>query len=152
MSSSSRSSSPTSSVSSHGLYVPVHKRSSGSFSSPRSFSSRASFSSESDSSISPPSQPAFIYSRDTLLNLALSPLSRLPLEVRESLRSQVPEIVTNRKQRKAIEYSNQRVGNASPATRRSPPAARSTERKRNAPQAVERVWRAPQLAVTPITV
>ncbi|GLB42206.1 hypothetical protein LshimejAT787_1102210 [Lyophyllum shimeji] len=117
---SSRSPSPTSSVSSsHGLYIPVHKRSSGSSaSSSRTFSSRASTSSESDSAIAPPTQPAFIYSRDTLLNLAKSPLSRLPSELRDSLRTEVPEIITNRKQRKAIEYHNQLLQNTTLAAAR----------------------------------
>ncbi|KAG6865229.1 hypothetical protein C0991_004287 [Blastosporella zonata] len=123
MSSSSRSASPTLSG---GLYIPVHKRlstgslasstSSRTFSSSGSsrtsarssqiFSSRASTSSESDASISPPKAPAFVYSRDTLLNLANSPLSRLPQSQRDALRGAVPEVVSNRKQRKAVEYHN----------------------------------------------
>jgi hypothetical protein len=47
-----------------------------------------------------------VYSRDALLNLAKSPLARLSPETRDSLRNNVPEIMTNRKQRKAIEYRN----------------------------------------------
>ncbi|KAG6872488.1 hypothetical protein C0995_009350 [Termitomyces sp. Mi166 len=117
--SSSRSSSPTLTVSSSdSLYIPVHKRrgassissfeSSRTFSSAssRTFSSGASTSSDSDSAILPPATPAFIYSRDTLLNLANSPLSRMPQPQRDSLRREVPEVMTNRKQRKAIEHFN----------------------------------------------
>ncbi|KAG5641767.1 hypothetical protein DXG03_004262 [Asterophora parasitica] len=98
----------------------------------------------------PPTQPAFIYSRDTLLNLVNSPLSRLPIEVREKLRVEVPEIITNRKQRKAIEYHKQLVDNTALAARRSRPSARPIERKRNAPHVVDRVWRHAQPIVTPI--
>lgn len=53
-----------------------------------------------------PKTHPLLYSRDALLNLAKSPLARLTAETRESLRTDVPEIVTNRKQRKAIEYHN----------------------------------------------
>ncbi|KAG6909488.1 hypothetical protein DXG01_017210 [Tephrocybe rancida] len=141
--SSSRSASPTLSVSSGGLYIPIHKRTSGSsiasssssrtFSSgsSRTFSSRTSESSDSDSAIAPPTAPAFIYSRDTLLNLANSPLARLPQPQRDALRGDVPEVITNRKQRKAIEYHNQIHAVQTAALLRAPSPARSEHKRKH---------------------
>jgi hypothetical protein len=110
--SSSRASSTASSPSLSGLYVPVHKRN-GSTSSPSSSRCSSPALSESPARIRAPTptpqlQQAhpFIYSFDALLHLAKSPLARLTPETRESLRENVPEIMTNRKQRKAAEYKN----------------------------------------------
>ncbi|KAG6834558.1 hypothetical protein H0H93_008944 [Arthromyces matolae] len=134
---SSRSASPTLTASSGGLYVPVHKRTSkGSFSSDssslssRTFSSGASFSSDSDSAILPPATPAFVYSRDTLMNLANSPLARMPQTQRDTLRSEIPEVMTNRKQRKAIDFYNHlNAVQGSPAALRVPSPTHSHSSK-----------------------
>ncbi|KAF9459641.1 hypothetical protein BDZ94DRAFT_996735 [Collybia nuda] len=118
---SSRASSPT------GLYVPVHKRTGSSSSSSRSSSTtRSEASAPSERAAckllptTPPHAPPLtylslapapaatahplVYSRDALLGLMHSPLARLPLGTRESLRAAFPELVTNRRQRKALEY------------------------------------------------
>ncbi|KAH0581342.1 hypothetical protein H2248_012434 [Termitomyces sp. 'cryptogamus'] len=136
--SSSRSSSPTLTVSSSdGRYISVHKRLSGSSisssTSSRTFSSGSSrsfsfstSSSDSDSLISPSATPAFIYSRDSLLKLANSPLSRMPQPQRDSLRSEVPEVMTNRKQRKAIEHFNHINAVQTAAALLAPSPARSS--------------------------
>ncbi|KAF8069065.1 hypothetical protein FPV67DRAFT_1669098 [Lyophyllum atratum] len=86
--------------------------------------------------------------------LAQSPLARLPMELRDSLRGDVPEIITNRKQRKAIEYHNQLVQNTAVSHRSRPSVRAPTERRRrNTPQVVDHVgWRGMRPIVTPITV
>lgn len=117
------SSSLSSSPASPGLYVPVHKRtgsSSSSSSSRSSSSTRSERASQprkstptpgtsiptnlSPAPATPQPEPTFIYSRDTLLALAASPLSRISVATRDTLRTRLPELVTNRKQRKAMDY------------------------------------------------
>ncbi|KAF8623823.1 hypothetical protein AX15_006154 [Amanita polypyramis BW_CC] len=120
-----RASSPASSVSSSGLYIPVHKRrsssltrtddamstSSGSWSSPSSRpSSRAESHNEFDFAELSETRHAHVdtypgvYSRDRLLALAKSPLAVMPKEAKDALRERLPEIVMSRKHRKAMEY------------------------------------------------
>ncbi|RDB27862.1 hypothetical protein Hypma_002089 [Hypsizygus marmoreus] len=160
----------SSSPSSGGLYVPVHRRT-GSSSSSRSSSSTRS---DSEHVSHPPSTttlsiptptPTYIYTRDVLLNFAHSPLARLSAETRDALRVSVPEIMTNRKQRKAMEYHNHpqhspaRVQLVPP--RRTRPVSRVPERRRNVAKVVDDVsWRGrmpvlmafPQAVSAPIAV
>jgi hypothetical protein len=70
---------------------------------------------------------------DALLALAHSPSSRLPPETRESLRASFPDIFTNRKQRKAIEYHN--TINSGP--RRARRTQGRPERRRNATKVLD---------------
>ncbi|KAG6829106.1 hypothetical protein H0H92_005648 [Tricholoma furcatifolium] len=138
--SSSRSSSPTLVSSRASVYIPVHKRSKGSFNTPSigsltpcSSSSRASTTtlSDSDSGIYPPPNAGLVYSRDILLNLANSPLSRMPQSQRDILRVEVPEVITNRKQRKAIEYFNQMNTVLNSTSSVPSPVSRSSDRRRH---------------------
>jgi hypothetical protein len=130
---SSESSYSSSSGISSGLYVPVHKRMSGSSSASSSWSSggrspspaysarnsypRAGHSEESiGKHQSPevvrnrqlmPSRTAarpFVYSPADLILLSRSPLAKLSPEGRASLKDTVPEILSNRRQRKAAAY------------------------------------------------
>lgn len=87
-----------------------------------------------------------VYTVDALLALAQSPLSRLPIETRDALRVSFPELITNRKQRKAIEYHNNmaQLKASMSQPRRTRPLARAsgTERKRNASMLIEEAgWR-----------
>ena len=174
----SRSSTPSSAASSPGLYVPVHRRTgSSSSSSSRSASTTRSESEHPCTSFpllyhlyasNPPCHPTappetphpLIYSRASLLNLANSPLSRLSSETRETLRISIPEIMTNRKQRKAIEYRNQTQNQAvvSPVkpviTRRIRPVGRVSDRgRRNAGKVVDELgWRGRPQVLVPLTI
>jgi hypothetical protein len=71
-----------------------------------------------------------IYTIDALLALAHSPASRLPLETREALRTSFPDIITNRKQRKTIEYHNN-INSGPRRTQHRP------ERRRNATRVLD---------------
>jgi len=170
---------PSSAASSPGLYVPVHRRtgsSSSSSSYSRSASSNRSEPEHPSSSFplyhlhnaskppchltaSPLTPHPSIYSRATLLNLATSPLSRMSTETRESLRISVPEIVTNRKQRKAIEYRQNQVQSAIVSSvrpvipQRIRPVGRLPDKgRRNAGKVVvdELGWRGRSLVIVPL--
>ncbi|KAF9446043.1 hypothetical protein P691DRAFT_777144 [Macrolepiota fuliginosa MF-IS2] len=89
-----------------GKYVPVHRRHDGDTSSQRSVSPTPSDASTSTlvSSTSPSTKPR-VYSIATLLHLSHEPEIRvIAMEQKEKLKEALPEIVMNRKMRKALEY------------------------------------------------
>ncbi|KIJ62192.1 hypothetical protein HYDPIDRAFT_30729 [Hydnomerulius pinastri MD-312] len=119
---------PSSSPSSPGLYVPLHRRNRSS-GVPSSYnystgSSRASSPtlSTSSRSVSPLPHVAPITDRDTslpiytpadLLLLSASPLAKLSPEHSNTLRAVAPEVVQSRKQRKAQEWRARHPGSSS---------------------------------------
>lgn len=124
--------------------------------------------------ISYPAARPLTYSRETLLSLASSPLARLAPETRDSIRNALPELIMNRKMRKAIEYhatqlehqkrqqqQQERAAQPTkftrspvPAARRSRPIGRAPERRRNALEKLvdDQSWRAMRMPASPILI
>jgi len=135
----------SSSPSSPGLYVPIHKRADSNSSSPSS----------PTSTLANGTVPSYVYSRDTLLSL----LPFADENMKGKMRETCPEVVMNRKMRKGLEFNGRTEllvakqlpkhepivvhKNPTPALqapttptrvlpKRSRPAGRAPERRRNA--------------------